>query len=331
MSFTNKLLAVMGAFPNADTWEAALHVPTVRVTEQQVRGNILTEHLEIVTPDGDDLPALLQYPTHLTAPAPGILCLHQTTRDPAIGKREPAGLEGDPAFAYGYELAQRGFVTLMPDYPKFGAYQVTESEIYESFGYESITLKAVVNHMTALSYLSNLDQVDRHNLGCIGHSLGGSNTLFLACLDQRIKVIAVSCGFSTFAAYAENHPQQNLQGWSRSDKYMPLIHTQFQDDPALMPFDFPELMSYLAPLPIFINAPKYDDVFPFQGVEHTLLHLGKLYKVLGQSDRFEAHSPEVGHGFPEEIRDRAYHFIKTHLSVTESFSPGSKRSLYLGG
>jgi dienelactone hydrolase len=315
MSFTNKLLAVMGPFPKADTWEATLQVPTVKVTEQQVRGNIVTEHLEIVTPDGDDLPALLQYSTTLTAPAPGILCLHQTTRDPAIGKREPAGLEGDPEFAYGYELAQRGFVTLMPDYPKFGTYPVTESDIYDGFGYESITLKALVNHSTALSFLANLDRVDRDKLGCLGHSLGGSNTLFLTCFDERIKVIAVSCGFSTFAAYAEHRPQQNLQGWSRPDKYMPLIHTQFQDDPTLMPFDFPELMSYLAPLPMFINAPQYDDVFPFQGVEHTLLQFTELYNVLGLSDRFEAHSPEVAHSFPEEIRDRAYRFIETHLST----------------
>ena len=314
MSFTNKLLTVMGAFPNADLWETTLQVPTVKITDQNVRGNILTEHLEIVTPDGDVLPALLQYRTNLTAPAPGMLCLHQTTGDRAIGKREPAGLAGDPEFAYGYELAQRGFVTLMPDYPKFGAYPVTESEIYEGLGYASITLKALVNHRTALSFLANLDQIDRHKIGCMGHSLGGSNTLFLACFDQRIKVIAVSCGFSTFAAYAQNHPQKNLRGWSRSDKYMPLIHTQFQDDPALMPFDFPELMSYLAPLPMFINAPKYDDVFPFQGVKPTLLQLKERYKTLGKSDRFEAHSPEVGHGFPEEIRDRAYHFIKTHLN-----------------
>jgi len=315
MSFTNQLLMVMGRFPGANTLELALQCPIVKVTDRTVRDNLGTEHLEIVTPDGDYLPAILQYPIDLAAKAPAVLCLHQTTRDPSVGKSEPAGLGGNPEFAYGYELAQRGFVTLMPDYPQFGTYHLTEQDIYETLRYESITLKAVVNHITAISYLTHLDQVDPTRIACMGHSLGGSNTLFLACFDDRIKTIVVSCGFSTFAAYAQNHPQKNLQGWSRSDKYMPLIREKFNDDPALMPFDFPELICNLAPMAILINGTKQDDIFPYVGVEETVREVERVYRTLKQSDRFEFHGPEVGHAFPSAIREKAYDFI-TRFSMT---------------
>jgi len=34
---------------------------------------------------------------------------------------EPAGVSGDPTQDYALELAERGFVTISPDYPGFGA------------------------------------------------------------------------------------------------------------------------------------------------------------------------------------------------------------------
>jgi tripartite-type tricarboxylate transporter receptor subunit TctC len=43
-----------------------------------------------------------------------MLCLHQTTR---IGKGEPAGVGGKTDLQYARELAERGYVTLAPDYP----------------------------------------------------------------------------------------------------------------------------------------------------------------------------------------------------------------------
>ena len=43
---------------------------------------------------------------------PGILCCHQAV---AQGKDEPAGIDGDPNFAFARRYAELGYVTLAPD------------------------------------------------------------------------------------------------------------------------------------------------------------------------------------------------------------------------
>ena len=75
--------------------------------------------LSFAVEKNDRVPAYLFIPTGKKSPVPGILCLHQTI---SIGKAEPAGLGGSPNLNYALELAQRGYVTLAPDYPNFGEY-----------------------------------------------------------------------------------------------------------------------------------------------------------------------------------------------------------------
>ena len=183
-----------------------------------------------------------------------MLCLHQTTR---IGKGEPAGLGGKPDLQYARELAERGYVTLAPDYPNFGDYHV---DAY-AMGYASTTMKGIWNHMRAVDLLRSLPEVDGKRIGVIGHSLGGHNSLFLAAFDTRIRAIVTSCGFNSFAKYMKG----DLTGWSHKG-YMPRIASEYGKDPARMPFDFPGVLAALAPRPVFINAPLNDANFEVSGV-----------------------------------------------------------------
>ena len=82
-----------------------------------------------------------------------MLCLHQTI---AIGKDEPAGLGQNRELAYARELAERGYVTLAPDYPNFGEYKIN---VYD-LGYASATMKAIWNNLRAIDLLCSLDEVD---------------------------------------------------------------------------------------------------------------------------------------------------------------------------
>ena len=49
-----------------------------------------------------------------------MLCLHHTV---AIGKDEPVGLGMRENLQYALHLAERGYVTLAPDYPSFGEHR----------------------------------------------------------------------------------------------------------------------------------------------------------------------------------------------------------------
>jgi dienelactone hydrolase len=235
--------------------------------------------------------------------APAMLCLHQTVR---LGKGEPAGLGGNPNLHYARELAERGYVTLAPDYPNFGDY------VFDPYahGYASATMKGIWNHLRAVDLLESMPEVERRRIGSIGHSLGGHNTLFVGAFDTRLRALVTSCGFTSFGRYKGG----NLTGWSHKG-YMPRIAERYGKDPARMPFDFPELLATLAPRPLFINAPLGDSNFDITGVKECVEFARQVY----ESERLVAVHPDCGHEFPPEIRRQAYDFLDRFLGPT---SPG---------
>ncbi|WP_298866010.1 prolyl oligopeptidase family serine peptidase, partial [uncultured Gimesia sp.] len=153
-------------------------------------------------------------------PVPAVLCLHQTNS--AIGKEEPAGIKGLPNLKYALELGKRGYVTLAPDYPSFGEYPYDFKAHPE---YRSGTMKAIYDNMRSIDLLQSLDFVKGNKIGCVGHSLGGHNTMFTAAFDPRIKALVSSCGFTRFHKYYGG----KLKGWT-SYRYMPLINSKYQND-----------------------------------------------------------------------------------------------------
>jgi dienelactone hydrolase len=288
---------VMGEVPHASR-----RVPLDVKAEEEIETDHFTRtKISFAVEAGDRVPAYLFIPKHLTGKVPGILCLHQTT---TIGKGEPAGIGGLPNLHYAQELAERGFVTLAPDYPNFGEYQFDPY----AHGYVSGTMKAIWNHRRALDLLQSLSEVDGLRLGCIGHSLGGHNTLYLAAFDERVKAAVTSCGFNSFFKYMGG----DLTGWS-SKTYMPRIAELYGRDPRRMPFDFPEVLAAIAPRAVFINAPAGDSNFEISGVRDCLEAAGPVYELYGVRKRLVAVHPDCGHDFPAEIRIEAYEFLARAL------------------
>lgn len=270
----------------------------MRVLEEQRQASFTRRKIAYLSEEGDWTPAWLFIPNERRGRLPAMLCLHQTTK---IGKDEPAGLGGDPNLHYARELAERGYVTLAPDYPNFGEYTF---DPYGA-GYASATMKGIRNHMRAVDLLTSLPEVDAARIGVIGHSLGGHNALFLAAFDTRVRAIVTSCGFTSFARYYGG----DLTGWTHKG-YMPRIAERYAKDPARMPFDFPELLASLAPRPVFVNAPVRDDNFAIEGVRECLDFARPVYrKVFDADDRLVAVHPDAGHSFPTEARRQAYEFL----------------------
>jgi dienelactone hydrolase len=289
---------VMGELPGPE-----VRVPLdVRVLKEERTEHYVRQSITFAAEPGDRVPAYLLIPHNLTGRAPAMLCLHQTTR---IGKGEPAGLGGLKNLHYAHELAQRGYVCLAPDYPSFGDYDFN----FTAPGrLPSGSMKAIWNNLRAVDLLESLPQVDPDRIGCIGHSLGGHNTIFTAAFDQRIKAMVSSCGFTAFHHYYKG----NLAGWT-SDRYMPRIRTAYGNDPSKVPFDFYELVAALAPRPFFVNAPVSDGNFEVGGVKKVVAAAQAVYDLRGAKQALKAVYPEVGHDFPEDVRGQAYAFLDQAL------------------
>jgi len=154
-----------------------------------------------------------------------------------------------------------------------------------------------------------LPEVDSDRIGCIGHSLGGHNTLFTAAFDVRILAVVTSCGFTAFHSYYEG----DLAGWT-SDRYMPRIRDEYGNGPDRVPFDFHEGLAAIAPRSIFINAPVSDSNFDVNGVRKVIAESEKAFAVYGGvGARLQVRYPDSGHDFPVEIRAEAYQWLEEQL------------------
>jgi dienelactone hydrolase len=310
-SIRRNLERVMGPLPQRE----GLAPVAVRVLEQkELASGTMRQHIEI---DVATLDQRLKAETewvraYLFLPKasrkevqPAILCLHQTV---PIGKEEPAGMGGSANLHYALELAERGYVTLAPDYPSFGEYRFGFSTQPQ---WASGSMKAIWNNMRCLDLLQQLPQVHGQKLGCIGHSLGGHNTIFTSFFDERVSVAVSSCGFTRFHKYYGG----NLKGWT-SDRYMPRIATEYQNDPDRVPFDFPELIAGIAPRGFLTSSPIRDDNFEVTGVKDSIAQAVKIYRLMQAEDRLQAIYPDSAHDFPPDAREQAYGFIDSVLRPT---------------
>lgn len=248
---------------------------------------------------GDRVPAYLIVPRKLDGRAPAALCLHQTT---AIGKDEPAGLGGRPTLHYARELAERGYVCLVPDYPSLGEYAYD----FEADAHDSGTVKGIWNHVRGVDLLTSDERVDPVRIGAIGHSLGGHNAMFLAAFDERVRAVVSCCGFTSFCRYFEG----DLRGWS-GPRYMPRILSYGGCD--RIPFDFPEVVASFAPRAFLAVAPLRDDNFDHRGVRESMDAAAQVYRLLNAPERLAARYPDSEHDFPDQDRRAAYEFLDRWL------------------
>lgn len=265
------------------------------------------QHVSFVVEQGDRLPGWLLVPDGASAQdkRPAMICLPGSS---APGKDIPAGLTASADRAYAHELAERGYVCLVLDYPLLHAAEY-KTDPY-ALKYDSATMKGIVNHRRGVDLLQSLPFVDAGAIGVIGHSLGGHNALFLATFDPRVKAVVSSCGFNVFA----KHNRGDVRAWS-SRYYMPRIKSVYGDVPAKIPFDFTEVLAALAPRAIFVNAPLHDGPdFEVSGVRDCFTAAVPVYRdVFHAEDRLAVRYPDAGHAFPAAERQAAYAFLDKHL------------------
>jgi len=287
---------VMGPFPNPAK-RVALDVKVLE--EVRLEGGLLRRKLTYQSDATDRVAAYLFLPEAAAkAKLPAVLCLHQTTK---LGKAESAGVVDNPK-QYALHLAQRGYVTFAPDYPSFGD---SKYDFDPRHGYASGTMKAIWDNVRAVDLLASLPEVDAARLGVIGHSLGGHNAMVTAVFEPRLRVIVSSCGFTTFR-------KDDLPSWT-GKVYMPRIASEFGNDVAKVPFDFPEIVSAFAPRPFLTCSAEGDTDFDVSGVRDVLAAARPVYELHGKTGNLVGYYPKGPHAFPDDARKVAYEFLDKHL------------------
>src|SRR5262245_3620877 len=291
--------SVMGKLPGE-----AKRCPLDMKVEEEVEGETYVRRLVTYASEPNSrVPAYLLIPKDVLAgkkKAPAILCLHGT--DNVIGHGTVVGL-GKANRGYALELAQRGYVTLAPNYPLLAKYQPD----LKTLGWESGTLKAVWDNMRGLDLLASLPVVDSsRGFGTIGHSLGGHNSVYTAVFDDRVKVIVSSCGLDSYLDYYDGDPKNwdPEKGWCQT-RYMRKL-ADYKGRLADIPFDFHEMIGALAPRHTLIIAPTKDSNFRADSVDRIVASARPIFKLHGHEQRLRLEHPDCGHDFPPEMREAAY-------------------------
>jgi hypothetical protein len=300
-----------------------------RITEESTQETHTLQKIVFDTESGESVPSLLLRPKGLRGKVPVVICPHQTTQS---GKKEPAGLAGNPQLHTALHLVQRGLVTFTYDAICFGERHDPTSghygdaiPFYRKHPRWSLLGKMVWDLSRAIDYLETLEFVDSTRVGSVGHSHGGITTLFAMAFDERIKVGASNCGFDTFRI------DGNTWRWSRATALIPRLgfyignpnlnmdfYRAVPDSEVIhTPFDMHELLALIAPRPLLLSTSDEDFVFPNGGwsARRALARIKPVYQLLGAEENLASYFFNGGHSFPDDASKNAYAWLERWLKT----------------
>jgi dienelactone hydrolase len=249
-----------------------------------------------------------------TKPSPAILCNHghcQFGKDSVMGTRNSNQPERESEIVsfnmdFGWQMAQRGYVTMAIDWRGFGERNDGENPYSgrdrcnvhfirgSLMGMNLMTLD-VFDGMRAIDYLCSLDCVDSRRIGAMGISLGGTLTMFLGLLDNRIKasdIICYSCRFKDFAV---------TEGNFCGSQFVPGLFSLC---------DVLDLQGLIAPKPLLAEIGVHDTCFPVEEALSCSKEVKRIYESAGVSENYEVDLFDGGHKFSGR---QAFAFFDRHL------------------
>ncbi|MBE0659333.1 MAG: acetylxylan esterase [Bryobacteraceae bacterium] len=172
---------------------------------------------------------------------------------------------------------------------------------------DTATRLQVWDAVRSLDVLAGHPMVDPKRLGSTGQSGGGTLTMLLAAVDDRLACAVVSCGNTeNFACAGFNPPG------STDDAEQNLI------DSGPIAFDRWDLLYPLAPKPLLVLASERDSFGTYspsyvQSGEEEFAKLRRVYQILGKADRLEWITTALPHALTRQLRQHTYGFFQQWL------------------
>jgi hypothetical protein len=225
--------------------------------------------------------------------------------------------------AVGHILARNGYVCLTID-PWGSGERGTKHGVFEDHGDENNLGSALLplgktllgielsENIRAIDLLSSLSFVDRERIGVTGASGGGSQTMWLSALDDRIKAIVMVVSAGTFEAHVMGSPCicEVLSG-------------------ALGFTEEAGVLSLIAPRALLIISHKRDDIPAFLPSEMLRSYQGvkSIYSLYNQEKKISYSIYDLPHGYWKEDREALIGWMDLYLKGRGDGSPVKESSL----
>ncbi len=310
VKFKERLLELLGRWPKK--------VPlNPEVVESVDLGDYVREKVIYDVDEYSSVSAYVLVPKDVgSGRRPGILAAHGHGR----GKVDVCGVVKDKEeydrfikplnYDYAVGFVKRGYVVIAPDWRGFGERSSPEEWVrphrdkcnvnyfaYGYLGYHLLTLQ-IWDGMRTIDYLQSRSEVDGDRIGCAGLSFGGTMTMYLAALDDRVKVACISGYLSTIRGDAMGmRAKANFCG----AQYMPGL---------LRIGDIPDVAGLIAPKPLLIEMGERDTCFVIDDAKRAYEKLKRIYMAAGAPERLDCDIHPGGHSWSGA---KAYDWFKRWL------------------
>ena len=197
---------------------------------------------------------------------PAVLALHgHNTSGEQIVK-------GEGLYWYGKALAEMGYAVIAPD---IGSHDLQHADW-------TLMGERTWDAIRCIDYILGRPEVDPKGIAVCGLSLGGETTMYVAAMDERVK-IADSAGWLTTIENTKNGhcPCWNFPGLEES-------------------FEFSDIFSLIAPRPLVCEIGEQEKApggFPVPFAKKAFEEIKRAYKVFGKEDAAVLDIHPGGHEF----------------------------------
>jgi pimeloyl-ACP methyl ester carboxylesterase len=212
-------------------------------------------------------------------------------------------------------LVLQGFGVFTYDMIGFGARIPEVQRFYERSPRWSLMGKMVDDVRTAVDMLSDNEKIDSHRIYVMGYSLGGTVALLSAALDDRIAGAVSFSGFTPLRAETAEKGTGNLQSFGFINGLIPRLGF-FKGNEKRLPWDFDEVLALIAPRPLMIVAPQFDQDATLADVKHCVEEARRVYEFANPEERS---AETYDHNWSGIWRDEDAR--KVHLRSLEIYTP----------
>jgi dienelactone hydrolase len=151
-----------------------------------------------------------------------------------------------------------------------------------------------------VDYLASRPEVDPKRIGCLGISMGGYRSLYLAALDDRIRAACVTGFMSSVRPMIKAH--LDTHSWVH---FLPALHRYL---------DLPDVASLAAPRALMVQQCAQDRLFPPAGMKESVETIAAAFEKAGAGAQFAGRFYDVPHQFTRAMQDDAFAWLDKHLS-----------------
>ncbi len=316
--------------------------PSPEVVDRYEGPDFVREKVLFSTTPHFRVPAYVHIPRNLTGRAPAIVDLHSHggmflfgkekvidfgRNHPAMTSYHAENYAGRPTAT---ALVKRGYVVITIDAFMFGERRVMmDADLSAGWNRSSYSVDDVArlnqvcrtkestlaktltvlgmswpglvawDDMRTVDYLLTRPEVDPTRVGSVGVSFGGWRSLFLTALDPRIAAGCVVGFMSTIRPMLRRHV--DTHSWVH---FVPGLHRHL---------DLPDVLTLAAPRPILVQQCRRDALFPLDGMEAAVTHIGEVYTRMGIADRYRSLFYDVPHRFDVRMQEDAFAWLDAQL------------------